>query len=74
MWANLNLQAVSISAMEHPVVRSSSSSSLKWDNEGMKLRTIERNERTEELMMMTPQLLTRSLCRFKDGNEIFFNE
>ena len=25
-------------------------------------------------MMMTPQSLTRSLCRFKDGNEIFFNE
>ena len=25
-------------------------------------------------MMMTPQWLTRSLCRFKDGNEISFNE
>ena len=23
---------------------------------------------------MTPQWLTRSLCRFKDGNEISFNE
>ena len=25
-------------------------------------------------MVMTPQWLTRSLCRFKDGNEISFNE